>query len=608
MKSRVPARSSRGPVRDVPHYLRTFQAYIGARMYVVFALTLLAALAEGLGIVMLLPLLQSLDGMQMEAPSGIGQVLANVLGWLGLADSMVAVLLIIGSFFLLKGLFLFLASSYKVYLRAQLMRELKGQLFDHYSRMSYLHYVSRDTGHFINIINGQINGFLAAFGGMLKLGTTLIKTAIYFGLAFVVAWRFGLMAVVLGGILLVLFRWLNLYVRTLSRQSSREAGHLSKLLIQSLQAFKYLASTAQGGHLRTGVMASIRRLTGYQARLGIAASFTQSIREPIAVTFVILIVLAQLVWFEQPLGPMIVSILLFYRGLGAVLSIQKAWQKVVSRIGSLELVRDEFNEQIRQREPDGTREIGPLTHGVELRDVHFAYNKEHGDVLAGVSLTIPVRTSVALVGESGAGKSTLVDLLTAMLKPYHGQVMIDGVSGEEIQLASWRRQIGYVSQETVVFDDTIANNICLWQGDVASDEILFERVREAARQAHIAHFIEEMPNAYHTRVGDRGVRLSGGQRQRLFIARELFKRPNLLILDEATSALDSESERAIQQSIDELKGRITVVIIAHRLATIRNVDYVYVLDKGRIIEGGTYDVLRNTENSRFSGLVAMQRL
>jgi subfamily B ATP-binding cassette protein MsbA len=135
-----------------------------------------------------------------------------------------------------------------------------------------------------------------------------------------------------------------------------------------------------------------------------------------------------------------------------------------------------------------------------------------------------------------------------------------------------------------------------------------ERVHDAASRAHIAHFIERLPEGYETQVGDRGLRLSGGQRQRLFIARELFREPNLLILDEATSALDSESERAIQQSIDALKGRLTVVIIAHRLSTIRNVDQVFVFDRGRLVEQGPYERLRDSRDSRFARLVALQAL
>jgi subfamily B ATP-binding cassette protein MsbA len=228
--------------------------------------------------------------------------------------------------------------------------------------------------------------------------------------------------------------------------------------------------------------------------------------------------------------------------------------------------------------------------------------------LKGIDINVPVDTTVALVGESGAGKSTLVDMLTLLLKPQHGEVRIDGVSHPEIDVASWRSQIGYVSQETVVFDDTIANNISLWQGEIEGNPALRERVIDAAEQAYADHFIRDLPDGYQTVVGDRGVRLSGGQRQRLFVARELFKQPNLLLLDEATSALDTESERYIQKSIDALRGEVTVVIIAHRLSTIKNVDYVYMLDEGRVIEEGTYQELRQRKESAFREMVEMQAL
>jgi subfamily B ATP-binding cassette protein MsbA len=416
------------------------------------------------------------------------------------------------------------------------------------------------------------------------------------------------MALALGLGIVFLFRWLNVYIRQLSRKTATENGYLAKLLIQSLQAFKYLTATDQFGPMRNAVTVSIGRLTGYDMRTGIASAFTNSVREPIAVVFIMVIVLFQLVVLQQPLAPILVSILLFYRGLNAILAVQGQWQNTLEYIGSLELVRDEFSAQQQYEEPNGKSTAPPLSHSITLENVSFSYNQELGDTILGVSLTIPVCTSVALVGESGAGKSTLVDLLTLMLKPSQGQVLIDGVPGTDIQLSSWRQQIGYVSQETVVFDDTIANNICLWKGDINEDSHLLKRVQTAASQAHIAHFINTLPEGYQTLVGDRGLRLSGGQRQRLFIARELFRRPNLLILDEATSALDSESERAIQQSIDELKGQTTVVIIAHRLSTIKNVDQVYVLDKGELVEQGRYEDLRDAEQSRFGKLASMQAL
>jgi subfamily B ATP-binding cassette protein MsbA len=215
---------------------------------------------------------------------------------------------------------------------------------------------------------------------------------------------------------------------------------------------------------------------------------------------------------------------------------------------------------------------------------------------------------VALVGASGAGKSTLIDMLTLLLAPRSGEILIDGVPGDQIEQSSWRRQIGYVLQDAVIFDDTFANNICLWSGDPAVDPALMARIRNAAESAHLLGFIDSLPDGFNSRVGDRGIRLSGGQRQRLFIARELFKEPQLLILDEATSSLDSEAERVIQQSIDDLRGRMTVVIIAHRLATVRSADQVLVFEQGKLVEQGAYTTLRDRSGSRFGAMVAAQTL
>lgn len=606
----------KNPARDIPHYLRVFQTYLGRRMYLIFALSLLAGLAEGVGILMLLPLLQTLDAggntaagapAAPDQPGGVGAVLNDAFTALGLQDT-TAVLLIITLAFIAKGALSFGARGLNACLGGQLLRRLKERLFDAYSRMSYGYYASRHSGHFVNLINEQVNRSLLAFYNLTELGASAVNAVVYLAIAFALAWRFGAMALVAGVLLLLLFRTLSGYVRELSRNSAAEEGRLNKLLIQTLQGFKYLTATAQTSGLGHGISGAIGRLTGYSIRTGIASAFTGAVREPVIVIFVAAILWAQLVLLGQALAPILVSILLFYRGLNALLAIQAGWQATLEHIGSMELVHQEFVAQRQHREPSGARAIGPLSRGVRLQDVRYSYDPAHGDVIRGVSLELPARASVALVGESGAGKSTLVDLLTLILKPQQGQVLIDGVPGQEIELASWRRQIGYVSQEAVIFEDTIANNIGLWAGDPRRDDTFRGRILEAARQAHIAPFVETLPDGYDTVVGERGLRLSGGQRQRLFIARELFRQPRLLILDEATSALDSESERAVQQSIDELKGHITVVIIAHRLSTIRNVDRVYVLEKGQVVEQGGYRALRRREGSRLGRLVDMQAL
>jgi ABC-type multidrug transport system fused ATPase/permease subunit len=379
-------------------------------------------------------------------------------------------------------------------------------------------------------------------------------------------------------------------------------------LVQTLQALKYIVSTNQTAHLRSRVTGSIERLTGYMFRQNVASAFTNSLKEPVSVLLITGIIALQVLVFQEPVAPIFVALLLFHRGMQAMVAIQGGWQNTMNAIGSVEMVDEEFETVLAHQEGREGRAVGALSEGIQFEGVHFAYNEEDGDVLHDVNISVPANQTVALVGESGAGKSTLVDMMSLLLPPRTGEIRIDGVPRDEVDLTSWRDQIGYVSQETVVFDDTVANNISLWQGDIEQDPALRERVFHAAERAHAHHFIQDLPDGYQTVVGDRGVRLSGGQRQRLFVARELFKQPNLLLLDEATSDLDTASEQHIQSSIDALQGEVTVVIIAHRLSTVKNADRVYVLDEGRVIEEGSYHELRAREDGEFREMVEMQSL
>jgi subfamily B ATP-binding cassette protein MsbA len=595
------------PFPGALHYFAVFRRYVGRRLYIVFALTAVAGIAEGFGIALLLPLLSVLD--VHGAPSGrVASTMTAAVEWLGLTGSLFGVLGLIASLFIVKGAVQFANAAYVARLQARLARELRARLFDAFGRMDYLYCLRGNTGHFVNVIGTQTNTFFSSCSAFIHFTTKTIMTAIYLGAATAVAWRFGLLAVVLGSLLLLLFRSLNQRVRELSRQSAREASRLNKLLVQALQAFKYLASTNQLGRLRAAVVESIGLLSDQVLRKQVASAFTNAIIEPVSVAFLMIILAVQVLVFEQPIAPLLVAIVLFYRGMTSVVGIQVQWQMMLAGVGAVEIIRDELDALHVHREQGGGTVLQPLSRGIAFRNVRFAYSPQSGDVLRDVSLMIPVRSTAAFVGESGAGKSTLVDLLTLLLKPQHGEILIDGVEGHEVELASWRSQIGYVSQDTVVFDDTIGANISLaLEGrDTSNEPGVMARVREAAHRANLAAFIERLPEGYNTVVGERGLRLSGGQRQRLFIARELFKSPNLLILDEATSALDTEAERAVQESIDALHGQITVVMIAHRLSTIRNVDHVYVLEGGRVIEQGAYMDLRARTDSRFRKMIDLQ--
>jgi subfamily B ATP-binding cassette protein MsbA len=234
----------------------------------------------------------------------------------------------------------------------------------------------------------------------------------------------------------------------------------------------------------------------------------------------------------------------------------------------------------------GQRALGRARGDVEYRDVHFVYASEKGPVLRGVSLRAPAGSTLAIVGKSGSGKSTLVSLLPRFYDPQQGSVCLDGVDVREYPLAELRRQVALVSQDVVLFNDTIRNNIAFSMAEATP-----QAVEDAARAAYVLEFADELPQGLDTLVGDRGTLLSGGQRQRIAIARAILKDAPVLILDEATSSLDTDSERRIQAALALLARNRTTLVIAHRLSTVEQADRIVVLDDGAIVETGTHTEL-----------------
>jgi ABC-type multidrug transport system fused ATPase/permease subunit len=599
-------------IRLVLYYLSVYKKYIGKRFMLVFVLSALASVFDGFGIAMLLPLIAAVDvGFNHSAEveeTVMSRFLVNLLDIFGITGSMLGILVFIAVIFLVKGFVLFVANTYQAHLRAELLKEMKTRLFERYSHMEYSYYATNNTGHFVNVITTQATKMIVTFGNLKDFVTKAITVVVYILFAFFLAWKFALIAVAAGIVLIPFFRIINRHVHVLSRQAAVEQGNLNKFLVQTLQSFKYLVSTGQIDSLRHGLLDSVRKLVSYDRMHGIFDALTHSLIEPVSIVLVLIIIVVQVLFLEEPLAPIFISLMLFNRAIGAMMGAQNEWQRILSRIGSMEFVEHELRNLEARQEMNGGCVIERLSRKIEFRGVSFKYTNHSDMILENIDLVIPANTTVALVGESGAGKSTLVDMLTLLLKPTAGELLIDGVNASLAQLQSWRQQVGYVSQETVMFDDTIANNICLWSSDYNIDTQVMDRIKYAAKLSHIDTFIASIPDGYDTLVGDRGIRLSGGQRQRIFLARELYKAPRLLILDEATSALDSESERCIQESIDSIKGQITVVLIAHRLSTIQNADKIYVLDKGGIVEDGSYDELVAIPNGRFNRMVKLQSL
>jgi ABC-type multidrug transport system fused ATPase/permease subunit len=240
-----------------------------------------------------------------------------------------------------------------------------------------------------------------------------------------------------------------------------------------------------------------------------------------------------------------------------------------------------------------------IDDGIEYKGVSFSY-PGHNPVLNDINMTIKKGKMTAIIGESGSGKSTLIDLLIGFYEPDKGVILADKKPLQELDIYSFRRHIGYVPQDTILFNDTVKNNI-LWSNEKATEE----EIIEACKLANADEFIMNLSDGYDTVVGERGVRLSGGERQRIALARALLRKPELLILDEATSALDSRSELLIKSAIENIAHKTTLVVIAHRLSTIVNADFIYVLQAGRIIEQGTSAELLNNDGN-FSHMAQLQ--
>lgn len=288
---------------------------------------------------------------------------------------------------------------------------------------------------------------------------------------------------------------------------------------------------------------------------------------------------------------------------GAIAGLGNFYTELVGAVGATERVREILRTPTELAERPQTNHIaGRLTGDIQFDDVHFSYpTRPDVEVLKGVSLMIPSGKKVALVGQSGAGKSTIMQLLLQFHRLTGGDIRIDGTSIYEYDLESYRRNFAIVPQEVILFGGTIRENILYGKPDATEAEII-----EAARKANALDFSRRFPEGFDTVVGERGIKLSGGQRQRIAIARAILRDPAILLLDEATSSLDAESERVVQDALNNLMEGRTSIIIAHRLATVREVDCIYVLDGGQIVEQGTHETLSAQENGMYSSLAKLQ--
>ena len=579
-------------------YFQVYQEFGGKRMYFLVFLSILSTLTEGIGISLFVPFLDSAGG-QGGADSKITPYIDMVFGALSIERTGESLLLLIVAVFVVKGALKLYEGWMKARILSDIVAELRARILRAFFGMRYEEYLRHNTGTVTNLVTTETLRASTSFEAYSSVLVNMIGVIGLFVLQLFIEWKFSVACMGLALILHWLFEPLNRKTKTISVENTKIQARLNQQTIQAVHGYKYLKATDTFYRLLKRMLVSNSQLAGHRFLLARNSAIISALGEPLAVAGAISLVFAYSRITGASILSLMVVLLMLYRITTRFTALQSLWQQFCGNIGYVEAVRSGIDEFEAAREPTGAAQVaasGPAE--ISIENVTYRYGSGGGDVFSGLSLLIPKNQTVAFVGRSGAGKSTLVDLVTGLLEPQAGVVLINGRPIKEFGISAWRERIGYVTQEPVIFDDTVKNNISLW--DNRDGATVDAGVRKAGEAADCLGFIGRLSNGFDTVVGDRGLKLSGGQRQRLFLARELFKEPALLILDEATSALDPETERTVQEAVDRMRGKATILVIAHRLSTVRNADMVYVLDRGRVVESGKYHELMKREGSALS--------
>ena len=523
-------------------------------------------------------------------------------------DEMKGLVLVIGLvlvLFLLKNFFNYLAMYFITFLRNGVLKDIRNKMYQKIVELPVSFYSEKRKGDVIARITSDVLEIQHSFLSILELIvreplTILFTILIMFGISTKLTLFVFIFIPIAGAIISRIGKSL----KKKSDRVQREQGEFLSIVEETLGGLRVIKAFNAESHFYQLFSRSTKRFFRFSNTL----LNRQNLASPTG-EFLGILVIGVLLWFggrmvlvEETLDP---SSFIAYMGLAYnILTPAKAISKASYGVKKGNAAAERVLEILETENPISDKpnavEISSFEKGIELQNVSFKYEDEY--VLKNFNLNVPKGHTVALVGQSGSGKSTIANLITRFYDVNEGAIALDGHSIKDVTKSSLRSLLGLVTQDSILFNDTVANNIALGKKDASEAEII-----EAAKIANAHEFISELPEGYHTNIGDSGNKLSGGQKQRLSIARAVLKNPPIMVLDEATSALDTESERLVQDALEKMMLNRTSIVIAHRLSTIQNADTIVVLQKGEIVEKGTHSELLERDGV-YKKLVAMQSL
>lgn len=584
-------------------YINTLKDFKSKNIALVISLMVFTSLTEGISLLLLIPLLQ-LVGLNVQQGS-LGQIadfVASFFNYMGLTPTLAIVLLIYVLIISLNAFIQRLQTTEVSKIQYEFTASLRKHLFKRITGSNWIFFTKNRSSDFAHALTYEIERINAGTGQFLTLIASMFILAVYLIFALKLSGLITGLIFLIGIILLLLLRKRaqssglsgekltdvskNMYSSTIQHLEGMKTVKSFNMEEKNVQEFSNVTDNIVNSY-----MDAIRSYADVRLLFDIGSVIILSLIVFILIT-VVTISTAEL----------LILLFLFIRMIPRFSTIQQSYQYFINMLPAFASVMNLEEECIKATESQEELQNIEFKGEIKFKDVSFYYNKENGSFgIKGLNLNINAGKTTAIVGLSGAGKSTVCDLVMGLIKPSNGEIVIDKISLTSKNASSWRSQIGYVAQDTFLFNDTVRNNL-LFANENANENDIWDALKSASAD----EFVLKLSERLDTLIGDRGVILSGGERQRLALSRALLRKPALLIMDEATSNLDSKNEKNILDSIENLHGDISILMIAHRLSTIKNADIIYLMDNGKVVESGTWEELISIPQGNFRLLYELQ--